>query len=98
MIAARERLDSRCWDQLARELGIRLPYSGYALTTAKATRFLKRLGLTTEQYTVWTAKPFRRNIAKQAETWDYRSWWIRTYGNKICSCNGRKGCHDYHFS
>lgn len=74
MIAARERLDSRYWDQLARELGIRLPYSGYALTTAKATRFLKRLGLTTEQYTVWTAKPFRRNIAKQAETWDYRSW------------------------
>lgn len=57
--------DDEYWGTLAKKAGVRLPQHATALTTAGITQWIKRLHLTTADFTRWTGGwGFKRYVAE----------------------------------
>jgi len=62
------------WQDLAREKGIRLPLWRMACTTGGMRRFLKKLGVTVDEYLSANDERNLKVFAKKNPTWPLRAW------------------------
>lgn len=62
------------WAELARERGIRLPLWRMACTTGGMRRFLKKLGITVDEYLADNNERNLRVFGQKNPTWPLRAW------------------------
>lgn len=63
------------WEDLAKELGIKLPRSDAKFTTAFMEKWLKKSGISVKDYLSWVGFPTLRAVHKAyCRDWNSREW------------------------
>ena len=67
-------LDMPYWERLATESQLRLPRWNQPVTTGKMRRYLRKYGLTVDQYKVWSGERTLSHFARANPKWELREW------------------------
>lgn len=66
--------DAIRWQELAKELGVRLPLWRMPITTGGMRRFLKKINVTVDQYLTANAERTLKVFSQNNPDWPLRAW------------------------
>ena len=70
----RDFLDAVDWEALARARGLRLPQWHHACTPGGMRRWLRKLGITVEDYLSFAGERTLRDFGRKNPDWSLRAW------------------------